>query len=71
MQTNYCHNCLGPKLGFGNKERLYAPSEYHFLFKCHNFVFKSKKEVGVQNGSSYKTATTIWLYDVPRNVVEG
>ena len=29
MQTIYFHNCLGPYGGFGSKERLYAPSEYH------------------------------------------
>ena len=28
MQTIYFHKCLGPYGGFGNKERLHAPSGY-------------------------------------------
>ena len=75
MQTIYFHNDLGPYRGFGNKERLYAPCEYHLDTISNSNVailfFCSKNGVGVQNGSSWKTATTIWLYDVPRNVVEG
>ena len=42
-----------------------------FLIQMSPFCFYSKNGVGVQNDSSWKTAPTICLYDVPRNVVEG
>ena len=75
MQTIYFHNCLGPYRGFGSKERLYTPSGYNLDTISYSNVailfYIVKNGVGVQKGSSWKTATTIWLYDVPRNVVEG
>ena len=54
MQIIYCNICLGPKRGFGSKERLYAPSGYHldtFLTQMSQF-FYSKNGVGEQNDSS-------------------
>ena len=47
------------------------PTWIPFLIQMSPFCFYSKNWVGVQNDSSWKTATTIWLYDVPRNFVEG
>ena len=72
MQTIYFH-CLDPYRGFRSKERPYAPSGYNLDTISYSNVailfFYSKNGVGVQNHSSWKTATTIRLYDVPRNVV--
>ena len=56
-----------------NYDRMHqlGPTLIPFLIQMSHFVFYSKNGVGVQNHSSWKTATTNRLYDVPRNVVEG
>ena len=62
MQTIYFHNCFSPYRGLAaNNDRMHHHNTtwIPFLIQISPFCFHSKNGEGVQNDSSWKTATTI------------
>ena len=72
MQPIYFDNCLGPKRAFDCKNDCVHHLDINwipFFIQMSQFCFYSKNGVGVQNDSSWKPATTIWLKGCGRVVL--